>query len=109
MRGPERGVVRGVPRTIELAVRPDRGDDHPVERKQQPDDEGGQRKVEEDPASPNRALDHRLAPDAVIAGLDPAIHAPPPRWEMPGSSPGLTTKPLISNASPPCGCISDGR
>src|SRR5207248_9329243 len=51
VRGPERGIVRGVPRTIELAVRPYRGDDHPVERKQQRDNEGGQGKRSEEHTS----------------------------------------------------------
>src|SRR6202521_2951340 len=98
MPGPERGIVRGVPRPVELAVRPDRGDDHPVEWKQQSDDEGGQRNVEEDPAPPNRALDHRRSPgsNSVIAGRDPAIHAAPRCWEMSGSSPGMTEKRVIA-------------
>src|SRR5215469_8877077 len=101
MHSPERGVVGRVPRAVELAVGPHRGDQHPIEREQQPNDECGQRNVEENPTPPARPFDHRGLPVAapVIAGRDPAISTPP--WhEMPGSRPGMTIEPIIANASP---------
>src|SRR6185503_5313301 len=55
---PERRVVDGAPRPVELAVRPERGDGHPVERKQRTHDEDRQRDVEEYPLVPATALDH---------------------------------------------------
>src|SRR5437762_346524 len=57
---PERRVVDGAPRAVELAVRADRRDQHPVERKQRADYEGGERDVEEHPRLPSR-LDDRSA------------------------------------------------
>ena len=58
VRGPERRVVRRHPRPVELAVRPHRRHQHPIEREQQPENEGAQRNVEVHPAPPLRAFDH---------------------------------------------------
>src|SRR2546427_726586 len=46
------------PGPVELRVGPDRGDEHPVERKERPDEEQGQRDVEEDPLLPAPLDDH---------------------------------------------------
>src|SRR5271165_1208654 len=59
MAGPERIVVLRVPRPVQFAIGADRGDDHPVERKQQDDDEEPQRGVEVDRAFPARAFNHQ--------------------------------------------------
>src|SRR5207249_3711571 len=58
VRSPERRVQRMVPRAIELAVGPHRGDQHPVEREQQREDEESHRQVEPEPLLPARAFDH---------------------------------------------------
>ena len=58
MVGPERHVVGGIPRPVELAVRPEGRDDHPVEREQQDEDEQDQRDVVEHPLPPERTFDH---------------------------------------------------
>src|SRR5918994_1028756 len=56
---PERLVADGVPRLVELAVRSEGRDDHPVEGKQQDEDEQDQRDVVEHPLPPKRTLNHQ--------------------------------------------------
>src|SRR5947207_13933855 len=58
MRGPERRVVRSHPGTIELAIRSDRRHQHPVEWKQQPEDESAERNIKVNPAAPLCPFDH---------------------------------------------------
>ena len=71
--GPERHVVGRVPRPVELAVRPEGRDDHPVEREQQDEDEQDQREVEEDPPSPECTFDHVSGLRAIgSSGFDAA-------------------------------------
>ena len=60
-RGPERLVVDGAPRPVELGVRPEGGDQHPVEGEERPDEERGQGDVEEHPLLPPGPLDHPRA------------------------------------------------
>src|SRR5262249_31585598 len=62
--GPEGRVVRGPPRPVQLGVGTDGRDEHPVEREQGPDDEDGQRDVEEHPRLPPALQDHGQAPSS---------------------------------------------
>src|SRR3972149_3221042 len=59
--GPEGRVVRGAPGPVQLGVRPERGNGHPVEGEQGPDDEHRQRDVKEYPLLPP-PFDHAYAP-----------------------------------------------
>src|SRR6516225_8949289 len=58
MECPERRIVRRHPRAVQLAIRTHRRYHHPVERKQQHEDEHPERDVEEDPTPPLRSFDH---------------------------------------------------
>src|SRR5262249_33192339 len=55
---PERRVVDGAPRAVQLGVGTDGRDQHPVERKQRADDEDRQRNVEVHPPLPRPFYDH---------------------------------------------------
>ena len=101
--GPERLVVHRVPRPVQLAVGTEAGDDHPVEREEQHEDEQDQRDV----------VEHPLPPDARLS----IIVSGPPRGGCraaapPRSGTGTGTwraTPRRPATAVPCRCLSGRR